>query len=661
MKDDLINLGNSNIDLDSIQIEMDSNFDDKLDEINNTAFGANAAMAGYQTVSLQEAMNNYAKAMNEAAFTSKGQITKQNSSSHKGFAFEEHHKWTTKINALAKGIPDYKIGVYTKGELPDGTTLTGIDEHIDLVSYTRESPWQKPKQKDAAQLKCHNNPEDYAKDFKKGGKYDKPNLQNVGGAEQGVPDRFKTSIGGTTVESDPMTPQEAYQLSQDMKAQKTPEYAKRAEKQAELNRVKLGQAVKMGAATGAILTTVKEIMHVVKDRDNLSEDQWITSIQHILCGAAEGGIRGGTIAVSVQLLGKALGKEIAENSFGAVPAMALANASIDFAKDLYKLFVAKTIDADDLLCNTVNNTFSSVAGFTGAYIGGKIGLAGAVSIEAMPVVSSYLSMKGAAEAGAAIGSALGPIGTVIGATVGGLIIGYGASLIIGTANKDAAKAFNDCIVEIKTHTELSGQEQMYYFADAMSELSDFRLSFKNLLPCYNLISDLKEYNLRKKAIKNVRAQLESNLVAMDDKKRAALEEIEQQHRQRLAMLDSIFEDQRTSMYEQMGNSMKTYVENSYAQYVDTFNLCQFDIASLDFEREQALESHNAILASIEHRNEANRQLNIELDELMSDPESASKVKPFVDRIVSVMSQDKLITEKQYISFDEALKLQEGAV
>ena len=33
MKDDLINLGNSNIELDSIQIEMDSNFDDKLDEL----------------------------------------------------------------------------------------------------------------------------------------------------------------------------------------------------------------------------------------------------------------------------------------------------------------------------------------------------------------------------------------------------------------------------------------------------------------------------------------------------------------------------------------------------------------------------------------------------------------------------------------------------
>ena len=37
----------------------------------------------------------------------------------------------------------------------------------------------------------------------------------------------------------------------------------------------------------------------------------------------------------------------------------------------------------------------------------------------------------------------------------------------------------------------------------MSNLSDFRLSFKNLLPCYNLISDLREYNLHKKAIKDI--------------------------------------------------------------------------------------------------------------------------------------------------------------
>ena len=174
-----------------------------------------------------------------------------------------------------------------------------------------------------------------------------------------------------------------------------------------------------------------------------------------------------------------------------------------------------------------------------------------------------------------------------------------------------------------------------------------------------LISDLKEYNLRKKAIKNVRAQLDSNLVAVDEAKRNALENIEQQHQQRLAMLESVFEDQRIAMYDQMRGSMETYVANSYAQYVNTFSLCQFDIASLDDEREQALESHNAILASIEHRNEANRQLNGVLDELMSDPDSATKVRPFVDRIVSEMSKDNLVVEKQYLSFDEAMMLQGG--
>ena len=268
-------------------------------------------------------------------------------------------------------------------------------------------------------------------------------------------------------------------------------------------------------------------------------------------------------------------------------------------------------------------------------------------------------MKGAAEAGASIGSVLGPIGTVIGAAIGGLVIGYGASLIIGTANKDAYKAFNDCIEEIKLHTELSGQEQMYYFADAMSEISEFRLSFKNLLPCYNLISDLKEYNLRKKAIKSVRAQLESNLCALDESKRTALESIEQQHQQRLAMLESAFDDQRKFMSDNMRGSMETYVANSYAQYVNTFSLCQFDIASLDYELEQALESHNAILASIEHRNEANRQLNKVLEELMSDSDSKTKVKPFIDTIVSDIKKDKLVVERQYLSFDEAMMLQGG--
>lgn len=38
---------------------------------------------------------------------------------YKGFAVKN----TMKINALAKGVSDSKIGIYTKGQMPDGSVL----------------------------------------------------------------------------------------------------------------------------------------------------------------------------------------------------------------------------------------------------------------------------------------------------------------------------------------------------------------------------------------------------------------------------------------------------------------------------------------------------------------------------------------------------------
>lgn len=52
-------------------------------------------------------------------------------------------------------------------------------------------------------------------------------------------------------------------------------------------------------------------------------------------------------------MGKMLGREVAANSLEAIPGMVVANVTVDFAKDLYKCFVTKTIDTDDLLCSTV--------------------------------------------------------------------------------------------------------------------------------------------------------------------------------------------------------------------------------------------------------------------------------------------------------------------
>lgn len=618
----------------------DSPIDAIAETLRDASAIGTATQAGLQTVSLQSAIDNFAKELNQSAIAkSTGLPVKTPSAQYKGFAAEEYFKQTLKINSLAKGIPDYKLGVYTKGTLPDGTTLSGIDMETDISVWTRRHPWSKPARTIDYQAKIHTEASEYAKDINNA-QY--KNVEFVGGSGQGINDTVNVHIGKKQVSSDALTPDEATKLADSMKAQKAPEYSKSAEKHAELNRVNLGRAVAAGAATGAILSITKEVIDVIKNRDNLSEDQFIKSIEHILCGTTEGAVRGGAIMGSVQILGKVVGKEIAANSLGALPAMAVANTAVDFAKDLYKCFVIRTIDADDLLCNTINNTFSSFAGFGGAYLGGQI--------------ATFASVKTAAATGAAIGSPLGPIGTIVGSVVGGMVIGLGANAVIGTANKDAMKAFNECITEINTHIELSGCEKLYYFADSMSSISDFRLSFKNLLPCYNLISDLKEYNLRKKAIRNIQEQLDASIENVETTKIMALRKIEEQHNRRLEELQNRFNEQREAMFDEFKESMNTYVANSYSQYIGLFSVLSCDLQDVLSSLNNNRFTNNSILEYARNRNKINEQLNETLTEIMQDPEPSALLKPFIEKLSWFMQQDEMMVGRQYLSFDEALYL-----
>lgn len=618
-----------------------------------------ATQAGMQTQSLQSAIDNYAKAMNQSAIAkSTGMPVRTPTQQYKGFAAEEYFKNTMKINALAKGVPDSRIGVYTKGQMPDGSVLSGIDKETDLSIWTREHPWDKPMRTADYQSKIHNKPSSYAKDMNNPQYQD---VQFVGGSGQGVNDTVKVDIGGKAITSDAITPEEATELAEQMKSQSTPEYSKRQEKLEELNKVNLGRAVAAGAATGLLLTTVQEIVGVIKNGKDLSEDQFIHSIEHILCGTVEGGMRGGAIAGSVQLFGKMLGREIAANSLEAIPAMATANVAVDFAKDLYKCFVTQSIDTDDLLCNTVNNVFSSAAGFTGAWAVGQIGglIAGQFSSQAfIQGIGLLTSAKTAAATGAAIGSSVGPIGTVVGSVVGGIVIGIGANAIIGTANKDAQKAYNDCIADINAQIELSGCEKLYYFADSMESISEFRLSFKDMLPCYNMISDLREYNIHKKAIKAIEEQLSVDMSVIDSEKKKALREIERQHQKRMSDLRDIFAEQRMIMQVDFKESVNTYVANSYMQYISIYEVLEGNAELLLQELENRTTEHSYILGYMRNRNAVNEQLNEHLHELMGS-DSDELLMPFIEKIEWFIQQDELMVGRQYISFEEALYLVDG--
>ena len=648
------------------KIQPDFDFDDLIDLsdaeevvvssiVRDASSEGTAVQAGVQTNSLQSAIDNYARAMDMSAIAkSTGLPVRTPSQQYKGFISEEYFKHTLKINALAKGIPDWKIGVYTNGTLPDGSVLSGIDEHVDISVWTRKHPWSKPMRTVDYQSKIFNDASKYNRVFNDP-KYQ--SVKHVGGAGQGVNDTVEVSMGRSTVQSDSITPADAVIKADQAKAQVTPEYDKRQEKLDELNRVNLGKAIAAGAATGFMVTTIQEIVSVIKNSKNLPEDQFVKSIEHILCGTIEGGVRGGAIAGFVQLLGKMIGKEVAANSIEAIPGMVAANVAVDFGKDLYKCFVAKTIDTDDLLCNSVNNVFSSAAGFGGAWVAGNIGdqIAGQFSSQAfVQGVSIFASAKASAATGAAIGSSLGPIGTVVGSALGGIVIGIGANAIIGTANKDAIKTYTECIEEINTHIELGGCAKMFYFADAMESLTDFRLSFKDLLPCYNLISDLKEYNLHKKALKSVEEQLEDYTV-IDVEKKKALKHLEEQHYARLNELREVFAAQRAAMVDDFRESINTYAAASYMQFLDVYQVMQGKAELLLAELESRMTEHSAILEYMQHRNEINEQLNTLLNELISEG-PADELAPFIDKLTWFMSQDTLLVGRQYVSFDEALYL-----
>ena len=647
-----------------IQPELD--FDDLIElNIESNAYISSVAkdvaseavttQQGAQTISLQQAMDNFANALDRSAIAkSTGAPVLINSQQYKGFIAEEYFKHTLKINALAKGIPDWKIGVYTNGTLPDGSVLSGIDEHVDISVWTREHPWSSPMRTVDYQSKIFNDPAKYKRVFNDP-KYQ--DVQHVGGAGQGVNDTVAVKIGKKTIKSETITPQEAILRADQAKAQSTPEYELRQEKLSELNKIHLRKAIGTGALTGCIVTTISEVIDVIKTKD-LSFDQFVTSINHIFCGTVEGGVRGGAIAESTQIISKMLGREIASSSLEAIPGMVLANVSVDFAKDLYRCFITKTIDPDDLLCNTVNNAFTSATGFGGAWIAGQIGeqIAGQFSSQAfLQSVSIFASAKATAATGAAIGSSLGPIGAIVGSVVGGLIIGIGSKAIIGTANNDAEQAYVECIAEINSHIEHNDIQKAYYFADRMESLSDFRLSFKDLLPCYNLISDLREYNLHKKAISAIKEQLDDDLTHIDEEKGKALKILEKQHSDRLIQIHSAFVQQKQTMKDEIRDSINSYVTESYMQYLELYEVMQGDIDSLLSELEHKTAIHSSILEVMRYRNELNSEMNTTLKEILSYG-SDEELLPFIDKLTWFMNQDTLIIGRQYISFDEALFL-----
>lgn len=499
----------------------------------------------------------------------------------------------------------------------------------------RESDWQS---------KMHNDASAYLKDLEN---VQYASVNFVGGAGQGVNDTISVTVNGKTIHSDSITPEQATIMADEAKAQSTRPYPKRKEKLDNLHSVELGRAAKTGAASGFISVAINEVIRLMRlSKDGkLTKEEFVKSVQNALFGSADGAIRAGAVNEAVFHFGRVLGKDLGAHSLDTVPVMAGANAAVNFAEDLYSCFIVGDIDADDLLCNTVENVFLSTASYGGGWAAEQI---------AKHVLLG--SARGAAATGAAIGSSLGPIGIVVGSVVGSLVIGSCGQALVGTAQKDAFTAYASLIEDIDAHIELEGCERIYYFADTMSSLSDFRLSFKDLLPCYNLISDLKEYSLHQKAIHSVEEQLRSLVGSLDGRKKAALREIRSSHETRLHELNRSFEDQKKAMQAGYRDSMNTYIANCFARYAELCEVTACATEELRSELSARESEHSYVLTYMRHRNEINGELNELIRDLLSEEDDCGSLKPLLDRLSWFMGQDRLLVGRQYLSYEAALTL-----
>lgn len=640
---------------DTLKYELETDFDLEFNDLivteesndisstlKNSVTGGTVTKAGIDKQNLQDAIDAYAIELNKAAIArSTGMPVKTPSAQYKGFAAEEFFKRTLEINALAKGK---KLQVFTKGPLPDGSTLSGTDMTTDISIWYKKHLLSKPKKLADYQSKIHNNSSDYAKDISN---KQYKNVNFVGGANQGVNDKVIVNIGKREYSSDSITPEEATKLADAMKSQNAPTYGKASEKHAELDKVNLGKAVKTGAVTGLITSFTKEIISVFKNRNNLNKEQFINAIKNIIYGTTDGGVRNGSIMGSVHLLSKMAGKEITSNSLGAIPAMTTANVGVDLAKDLYHCFISQDIDADDLLCNTINNVYNSFAGFGGTYVGGQLAIFSAAKI--------------AAANGAAIGSTLGPVGTIIGSVIGSFIVGMGANAVVDVANKDAQLAFASAVRAINSNIETNSIEHLYYFADEISTLSEFRLSFKSLLPCYNLISDMKEYALRKKAIKNISCQIEDALSSARSAEDEEINQLIKFHQDRIEELQVKFKEQNQVMFSDLSESLNSYISYSYGQYLNLASVNNIKIEDLFTKINDNSIFHNDLLEQLNYRTEVNLQLNETLRELVLNSDNEKTLRPLIEKIQWFMNQDELLISKQYISLEEAIDLIGGKI
>ncbi|MCI3922169.1 hypothetical protein MO973_18230 [Paenibacillus sp. TRM 82003] len=589
--------------------------------ISNATNAVNHALTHVRVINLEQAITNYKATIEQSVRTNSGQLSNLPDDKLKGFVFEAHHKASYNIDAAAKGHFPHRTQAKIGGEpLADGSLMSTRDQLNDIILETRHGLRQRlgldhPTQK-GYQAKAYKD-EGATQRALKG--YDTGKV----GPSDHVPDHSVVRNEKLKVQSDAMDSITLKQSTTKAREGKI-EYDRAGEKVRELKLNNFKYAVGSAAVVAGLQAAIVEIYDIVKNKKELTLEQFQTSVVHVLKGAADGGARAGVIYCASSLFRTS------------VPVLAAANTLYDFAKDMYK-FCDGTIDADDLLCNTVNNAFSSAAAFGGA----QLGVAAAVSL------------------GATIGTAVGPVGTAVGAAIGGLVFGLGAGAVISSASKEAAARVRESLEDAMQATTQYPEMRQLRLIDSMSRLSERPFTLKSLIPMHNIIGDLSEYRQRKQVLTGMMRDIEHARNELDARFHEAERAIYEQHRQRLAMLEDQFQQARTNLAGAYRDQFDVAIGGEFREFQLSFAFSFGNLSLRWGELEQQQQRHERKLDDMRQRREANAFL-IELLEAMKDGENVSSFSRLFGSLRARIREDAWLKELDYINREDIrLHLREG--
>ncbi|SLK50448.1 Uncharacterised protein [Mycobacteroides abscessus subsp. abscessus] len=590
--------------------------------VENANNAAQNILANERVINLQNAFENYKTIMENSVRTKAGNVNLLADDKLKGFVFEAQQKASFNIDAAEKGLfpSDIKASIGTD-TLADGSKLSSIDTNRDIVIESTPSLRQKlglenPTAKDyqAKVLKTES---------KTRKALDQYEANPVGPAEQ-VPEyaRINENYRGKTVLAEERTTE---QLMDDVRQAKkgTVEYEHKTERMNKLQMSNFGNAVKSGAIVGALTTTVLEIVDIVKNEKNLTSEQFEESVINIVKGTIDGGARSGVLYTAAQITGA--------TGLRSVPILAGANALYDFTKDLYR-FSKGDIDADDLLCNTVNNSYTSLGAFGGAQLG----------------VSAAIGL------GATIGTSVGPIGTVIGGAIGGLIGGIATGAVVSSAGKTAMANVRADIESALQATTLHPQMKQLRLIENMNQLSDREFSFKSLIPGYNIIGDLTEYNQRKKVLKQVRSDIREQKKNLDVRFARAQEELIAFHERRCQELEWQFKTAREQLQESYLSKFQDSLGLEFQEFQASYHVA-FGNLELQFDELLKQESQHKQKIYLEEERRKSNEYIIQLLHEVSE-EDNNVVPLLVKRLRNQLNNDYSLKGLSYIDKDDILAL-----